>query len=173
MNSTTQPERIWGASKGLEIISDDKSDDKDELVNLIAYSLFKLEQSEWAKETKPTREEVDKHHQTLQTSRVKSLRDNAKSRLNERITATQKEWRKALFDEIRKEVADTVAAEIEERVTDRLSQDLKHIKNSTSFKSALMANVAGWLVSIGLTAIVILGTFLLTPVEVITKIVER
>jgi len=146
------PEPVWGASRSLAKLCIDK----DDIVGLIAYGLFKQEQTEWATANRPSREDVDKHFNTLQNSRVEILRGSAELKLLSWVESLREQWENENFNAIRTNVADQISTEIERKISEKLTQELSQIRSATSFKSAITANIAGWLISLGITLLVAL-----------------
>jgi hypothetical protein len=148
-------EPVYGASRSLAKLCSDPND----IVGLIAYGLFKQEQSEWAHSRRPSQAQVREHFDTLQSSRVSILRGSAERRLLEWVETLREDWHEESFAEIRDSVALSVADNVEKSISQRLSTDLVEIRNATSFKSALVANIAGWLVSLTITALAAIGAY--------------
>jgi hypothetical protein len=152
-------ERILGASRSLRRLATDSND----LVGMIAYSLFKFEQSEWAQSAKPKRDEVDRHHVTLQEARIESLRSNAALKLSEWVEDLEAEWRADMYDQIRAEVVAELVNEIGRgvrREIEPLGSGIdalgSAVTQSSDFWRAVWTNMVAWLLSLMVSALVIM-----------------
>jgi hypothetical protein len=168
VNTGIEESPIWGASRSLKKICDDN----DDLVGLIAYGLYKQEMSQWADEAKPTRDEVDKQHLTLQNKRVEGLRSQAKEILYAWIEGKEDEWRNDLFNEIKNNVAKSVGDEVEKAVTNRLATDISEIRKSTNLSSAIKANLIAWLITLAISATLVIGLFNSSIIDSVASFVK-
>ncbi|MEJ1161377.1 hypothetical protein [Prosthecomicrobium sp. N25] len=150
--------RIVGASRSLRRLAEDRND----LVGMIAYSLFKFEQSEWAESAKPKRDEVDRHHVTLQEARIESLRSNAALKLSEWVEDLEAAWRADMYDQIRAEVIAEIVKEINlgvrreiEPLGARIDALGLDVSRSNDFWRAVWTNMVAWLLSLMVSALII------------------
>jgi hypothetical protein len=118
-----QKERLIGASRSLERLCNDKND----IVGLLAYGLFKQEQSEWAKSERPSQEDVDKHASTLQESRIGILRGSSERMLLEWVETLREEWYERAHQNIVSHVASEIGEATREKVSSQVSNDLNEI----------------------------------------------
>jgi len=133
----------------------------EDVIGLIAYSLFKFEQSEWAEARQPEDQEVDSHHQTLQLTRVESLRSNAEQRLGEWIESLEEEWYRENYEAIKSDVAEAVAQEVRNEVVSEFRPLLNDIKQQGGIREAIVANLIAWIITIAATTLIAL--YLLAP----------
>jgi hypothetical protein len=139
---------------------------KDDLVGLIAYGIYKFEQSEWARSCKPTSDEVSKHSATLQETRIQSLRSNAEVRLSEYIQTMELQWRQELYAEIKSEVLDHVANEFENRIASRFVDLSDSLRHATGFWRSIGTNVVAWVITLFITFLV-LATYFSPAVRIV------
>lgn len=157
---------VVGASRSLRKLSRDK----DDLVGLIAYGLFKYEQSEWAEHTRPSREDVEKHPETLQDTRIESLRSNAAEKLSNFVSSLEEQWREELYNDIKRDVVGELSAQFESKIKEQLSSVLAQLKVSSSLGRAILANLLAWILSLALTIIVIAAFFAPSVSEILKRL---
>lgn len=128
---------------------------KDDLVGLLAYSLYKQSKSDWIKRFKqrtpdgPTQPELDAYADHLGDDDLNRLRGEAQSMLFSFADTFLQERMPSIRENFIKTELSPLLANLQKTVKDR-----------TSFISALLANIAATLVIGGVTAIVILTLIL-------------
>lgn len=157
MNGEARGEHVPGVSRSLKKLSKNK----DDIVGLIAYGLFKYEQSEWAENTHPEPATVDRHHEQLQSTRIESLRSNAELRLTDWANSLEEQWREEQYSLLAKAVVEDSKLEI-----------LYSIERASSFWKSVGASVFAWFVSIVLTLAVVLIWFAPSVQEMLKRAVN-
>ena len=105
-------EKIAGSSRSLKKLAEDHTD----VIGLVAYGLFKSQQSEWAEAAHPTQEEVTRYHLILQPTQISSLRASAEDKLTD--------WMQNLMAEYRAEIRTEVEAEIDRHIVDTITKKI-------------------------------------------------
>ena len=150
-------DHIVGVSRSLKKLSSDR----DDIVGLIAYGLFKYEQSEWADKTRPARDAVDRHHEQLQSTRIESLRSNAELRLTKWANSLEEQWREQQYQLLARNVFEEASDDI-----------IRTVEKSSSFWKSVGASVVAWFASIVLTLVVVLIWFAPSLQEMIKRAVN-
>lgn len=147
-------EHVVGASRSLKRLSSGK----DDLVGLIAYGLFKYEQSEWAVKTRPTRDDVERHHEQLQETRIESLRSNAEYRLTDWASELEKQWREDQYRDLANQV-----------VADHSANVIREVRKASGFWKSVGAGVVSWGLTAVITVVVVLYWFAPSFVDMLKK----
>ncbi len=140
---------VIGASRSLNRLCSGPSD----LQGLIAYGLFKIEQTEWAEKHTPTKDAVNNYHTTLGESRVTILRDSAQSKLIAWGQDLKEGFRAEIVDDIEKQVDQGAVTSIAERLSFSVRNEIKS-SNKNWLVQAVLGGVVAWLVTLFLTALV-------------------
>ena len=164
-------DEIVGMSRSLKKLAADQSD----IVGLIAYGLYKTEQSEWANTARPSAPEVNRHHLTLQTTKIGSLRASAESRLTEWFAdvneSVQQQFKSDVRAELEAEFDKEMVEQISRKVESGVRSELERIRRSTLLRDLTVAVVA-WLISLAITALVVFVSYGPSITDVLRKMIS-
>jgi len=131
---------------------------KDDFTGLVAYSLYRMQKEEWAREKDRTDEEVARYPDYLTPSVVEHLRESADQNIGENLAYLIEIETPSIEESARSEHIEEVAARIK-----------SHIDEKTNLKHTIAANVIAWLVTIGITAIALIGLVIPNLAEIIAN----
>lgn len=119
---------------------------EDDLVGLIAYSLYKRAKQEWSVDSR-SQEEADKYCEIATGAHVANLRTSAETKLND--------FAQGIYDQYESELRQELTREISSGLKQELLAELRgHITDRTRFLSSVAAGVVAWIVSLLITLLV-------------------
>lgn len=159
------PETIAGVSRSLKKLAEDH----DDIVGLIAYGLFKSQQSEWADAVRPSHEEAARYHLTLQKTQIASLRANAEGKLSDLLHQLKSQFQ----DEIREEIQSEVDIKVVEGITKKIAEAVKRefaIAHRHSIMRDLLVAVGGWFVTLLITVLIVIVAYGPSIIDVVKRL---
>ena len=150
MVDTGVNESVAGASRSLKRLAKDSND----LTGLIAYGLFKIQQSEWANSATPDPQEIDRYHLTLQQTQILSLRANANEKLTDWVESLKSEWQTEVRAEVEEEFDTEMVENIVKKLEDKVREELARIRRNSLLRD-LMVGVGAWAITLAITALIV------------------
>lgn len=117
-----------------------------------------MQKEEWAREKARSDQEVERYPDYLTPSVVENLRESADQKIGELLGYLIEEERPGIEDRARLEQVESIALNIK-----------SHIDQKTHWKQAIFTNVLAWLITIGITAIAIIGLVVPDLAQIIAK----